>query len=208
MPKGKDKVIFYNYFKRKVDKYVENYSFTLSQNTLALMPKKSGVNIEQDKNLNKILICACKKYENGQKNGILLLNLDLSDGLGEIYETFLETQNFEVYCLCPLFNLVGNEILNCENNELIETNQFLVGGFNSDTNQGMIKLYEVNYNNNHEKPEIKFIKDFGRGITIKEEKDELFKGYITCIAQSKYDRKLLVTCSDGNIYSLNLKDYS
>ena len=209
LPNGEDKVIFYNYFEKKIVGCVENYSFTLSQNTLALMPKKSGVNIEQDKNINKILLCACKKYEKDQKNGILLLNLDLSGEFRVIYETFHETQNFEVYCLCPLFNLVGNEIVNRENNELIETNQFLVGGFNSDTNKGMIKLYEVNYNNdNHEKLEIKFIKDFETGITIKEEKTELFKGYITCITQSKYDRKLLVTCSDENIYSFNLKDYS
>ena len=93
---------------------------------------------------------------------------------------------------------------------MIETDRFLVGGFNTNTNQGLIKLYKVNNDkDNFEKTEIEYIKD----IEIKEiiKKAEVnfvgFKGYITYINQSRYDGKILLTCSDGNVYSLEYDEY-
>ena len=48
--------------------------------------------------------------------------------------------------------------------------------------------------------EIEYVKDIEIGRS---------DGYITCIFQSKYDGKIFVTCSDGNVYSLPniLEDY-
>ena len=187
---GEDKLIFYNYYSKRIIKYFENYSFTLSQNNLTLMPKIDTT--------NKILLCACKKYKDDQKNGILLLKLDLKNNLKVLSQNFYETENFEVYCFCPIFKLNKINILNEENNQIFETEYFLVGGFNSDKNHGFIKLYKVNYNkDNFEKTEIEYIKN------IEEDFISGFKGYVTCIIQSIYDGKFFITCSDGSVYILN-----
>jgi hypothetical protein len=209
---GEDKIIFYNYYAKKIIEFVENYSFALSQNNLALMPIEVDIYTKDINKSNKVLLCACKKYKEDQKNGILLLNLDLNDNnnLKVLSQTFYEIEYFEIYCLCPLFKLDNNHILDVKKTKLIETDRFLVGGFNTNTNQGLIKLYKVNNDkDNFEKTEIEYIKD----IEIKEiiKKAEVnfvgFKGYITYINQSRYDGKILLTCSDGNVYSLEYDEY-
>ena len=69
LPKGEDKLIFYNIIPRKVyKKKINNYSFNISPNGLTL--------ISNDKNDYIILLCACKKYYHRQKNGILLVIFD------------------------------------------------------------------------------------------------------------------------------------
>ena len=62
---GEDRIIFYNYYGKRILKDVENYSFSLSQNNLALMPIEGAVKkvkIAEVNKANKILLCACKKY--------------------------------------------------------------------------------------------------------------------------------------------------
>ena len=62
---GENKIILYNRIKRIVIYEVENYSFSLTSNSLCPFPSL-------DKDLNHILLlCACKKYSKCQKNGIL-----------------------------------------------------------------------------------------------------------------------------------------
>ena len=201
LTKGEDKIIFYNYYGKKTVKTVENYSFSISQNNLALMPIEiKGIirTTEINDDTNKILLCACKKYKDDQKNGILLLKLDLKNNLKVLSQNFYETENFEVYCFCPIFIFNDINILNKENNKIFETEYFLVGGFNSYKNQGLIKLYKVNYNkDNFEKTEIEYIKN------IEEDFISGFKGYVTCIIQSIYDGKFFITCSDGSVYIVN-----
>ena len=50
---GEDKIIFYNYYEKRIVKSIEGYSFALSQNSLALMTRK------ETKEKDKILLCAC-----------------------------------------------------------------------------------------------------------------------------------------------------
>ena len=68
-PNGDDILNFLNVKKRKLlPDEIKGYSFIISQNGLEIMPKN-------DKEKNKILLCACKKYTKYQENGILLVYL-------------------------------------------------------------------------------------------------------------------------------------
>ena len=217
---GEDKIIFYHYSSKKVIKSVENYSFAISQNNLALMPRWD--NNQEDKNdkndikTNKILLCACAKYKEEQKNGILLLILEIENKIIKTTEKFYEKEikNFQVYSLCPISKSENpNKIFNTEQNKSIETEYFLVGGFDLVKKQGLIKIFKVNYNReNFENTEIEFVHDIEN---ITKEKDinnneskkfEGFKGHITYITQSRDNEKILFTCSDGNVYLLKYQD--
>ena len=66
---------------------------------MALIKKKDGE--------NKVLLCACKKYIKDQKNGILLVNPQLGENK-EIKNPFYDTGDYEVYCICPILNVVNN----------------------------------------------------------------------------------------------------
>ena len=140
---------------------------------------------------------ACKKYTKSQKNGILLIKIKI--GI-TITEKFYETKNFEVFCFCHIFKSERpNKMMILNKNKMIETEYFLVGGFEQNKKRGLIKLYKINYNNtNFDLTNIEYIQD----IEIKKgNKFKGFKGPITCITQSKYDDgQLLITCFDGNVY--------
>ena len=92
---GEDKLIFYNTDKKTISREIEGYSFTSGINGLALIPR------EEVKCKNKILLCAYKKYIDGQKNGIYLANLQLEDKQ-LVNNHFYDTENFEVFCFCPI----------------------------------------------------------------------------------------------------------
>ena len=67
----------------------------------------------------------------------------------------------------------------------------MVGGFDNNLNQGLIKLYDIILYNEIELTELKFnrnIKDFSR-----------FKQPISCIIQSPKTGEIVVTCWDGTI---------
>ena len=84
---------------------------------------------------------------------------------------------------------------------MIETEYFLVGGFNSDSKKGAIRLYKINYNKQEFKnTEIEYIKDIEINSNVGENKFDEFKGKITCIIQTRYSGNILVTCSDGNVF--------
>ena len=176
---------------------INNYSFNLYQNNLCLISKEKESN-------NKLLLCACKKYIESQKNGILLLIIELNN---KISEKFYDTGIFEVYCFCQICRFEnpnrGNMILsqNQNNDNLIGTEYFLVGGFDPNKKKGLIKLYQINYNNDKfELTNIEYIQD----IEIKEStKFKGFEGAITCIIQSKNNGDLLITSYDGNVYDFS-----
>ena len=195
---GEDKIIFFNYYSKRIVTSIENYSFTLSQNNLDMIPRE-----ENDKS-NKILLCACKKYKDEQKNGILLVTLDLKKNLEVLSKKFYESKNFEVYCFCPIskfYNIKDIKVIEKKNNKMIETEYFLVGGFNLDSMKGVIKLYKIKYNNQEFKnTEIEYIKDIEIKSNIGGNKFDEFRGKITCIIQSRYSGNILVTCSDGNVF--------
>ncbi len=113
---------------------------------------------------------------------------------------FHNTDFFEPYCICPLKIVDSKEILE-SSIETKETDYFLVGGFQRRRKQGMIKLYKIIY---CEKCLIEYIQD----IEIFDNEFEGFNGPISCITQSRKDKKLLITCWDGNVHLLDLLDIS
>ena len=66
VPEGNDKLIFYNVRSSNLTEGLEGYSFIISEHNMSLIPRI------ESKSENKILLCDCKKYTEGQKNVILL----------------------------------------------------------------------------------------------------------------------------------------
>ena len=213
---GEDKLIFFNTDKKKISREIEGFSFTSGINGLALMPR------EEIKVKNKILLCACTKYFDDQKNGIYLANPQLEDKQ-EVNNPFYDTGNFQVFCFCPILNInPGNEISDIKKEKkIIDTEFFLVGGFNEDKKEGEIKLYKVIYAEKAIDNKIEFIQDieFERNSLKFEDEQSRnkeafsgFEGAVNCIIQTKKEKSgfILVTCYNGKIYLLtppNLDKY-
>ena len=200
-PGGEDKLIFYNVkSKNKNQIEIENCSFNVNEHNMSLITYG-----KKDSN-EKILICACKKYLKGQKNGILLINPNLGEN-EKIKNPFYDTGDYEVYCFCPIFNKIkknDNIILeelneNFENNIYIEdTTFFFVGGFDNKKQQGIIKLYCVIPGEKTVDTKIKFLQNIEF-----DDNNKIFTGFdvhIKCMIQSKSTGNILVTCADGNIH--------
>ena len=206
---GEDRLIFFNYFtKNEISLNIKReYSFVLTVNGLTEMHNDNDNNIDiKDKKSNnkqKIILCACKKYINNQKNGILIICFD-NDSINNANNSnkskyrFYDTGNYEVYCFCPLLINKNNtnNILD-ENPQKKMTNYFLVGGFDLKRNKGMIKLYKVNYGKTFNNTKIEYIQN----LKFKDNNIK-FKGPISCINQTIYDGKILINCWDGNVYLL------
>ena len=186
---GEDKIIFYNIISDKFFHEIKNYSFILSSNGLYLIKNKEELN-------GNILLCACKKYMKGQKNGILLINLINSNIDMGISNYFYDTKNFEVYCFCQI-SIIERKYVLSNDVAIYETKYFLVGGFEKDKNRGIIKLYKIIYNQNFLETKIEYIQDIE---TKKNNNFKGFKGPISSIIQSKNDGKIIISCLDGNIY--------
>ncbi len=185
---GEDRLIFFNSNNNKgnkVSKEINDYSFTLTTNGLLLMQGTNKNNLKT----YKILICACKKYLPNQKNGILLVNAQLEDNV-LIEDPFYDTDEFEVYCFCPIK----------------DSDLFFVGGFDNDINEGKIKLYKILYNEGTvAKTKIEFKQDiiFDKNNKNNTENFEGFAGPINCLIQSSNDGEILATCYDGNVYKFS-----
>jgi hypothetical protein len=195
---GANKLIIYNIKSKKIQFELKGYSFIPSCNGLSIMQREEPKPIKETKSYSKTLLCACKKSKTNQKNGILLVNIN-SENKINISSSFYDTGNFEVYCFCPLIKEDKNAKLRFfENNYFsIKTDYFLVGGYDSNRNRGMIKLYKLKYNENNEVTNIEYIQE------IKPEKRREFEGFkkpISCMIQSKKDGKIIITSWDGNVY--------
>ena len=199
---GEDKIIFYDWEKNLVVEEIMGYSFIISVNGLCLIKNVKNINNKLD---YKVLLCACKKYNNERKNGILLILLNyinIRQKLDISYKYFYDTGNFEVFCFCQIVNInnenpINGNIFEKENIKIINTNYFLVGGFHKDRRQGMIKLFKLVYNNNFENIKIVYIQD------IKFVNNNEFKGFdgpISSIIQSEIFGNIMVSCWDENIY--------
>ena len=204
IPKGQNKIVFYNWEKNKIFHEIYGFSFSMSGNGLCTI---NSINNNFDKNnkndKNKIVLCACRKYDKGTKNGILLICTDLKHE--EFYHYFYDTKNFEVFCFCQI-SIVNNEnpiyddISYKKNIKIINTKYFLVGGFDENRKEGVIKLYRIDYNSTM----IKNTKiEFLQNIKIEEKNGfEGFKGAISCIKQSNIIGNIIITCWDGNVHLL------
>ena len=168
---GEDKLILYKLstnFKEEI-KTIRGYSFPLEINSFDIMH-------------NKILICPCKKWVQGQKNGIFLLNFHNK----EYPYYFEDTENFKVNCICSLYNK--------DNKKNKKTDFFLVAGFNQKV---IIKLYKLLYDDyNYKSITIKFIDNI---IIRKNEYFTEIKGPIKYIKQSKLTGEIIIY-SNKKIY--------
>ena len=111
----------------------------------------------------RILLCACKKYKKEQRNGILLANPQMEEPI-DVEHPFYDTGNFEVYCFCPILCDIekkkGDEGRgDLGNKKLIDTNYFLVGGFDTDLREGKILLYKINYGERSYNTTIEYVQD-------------------------------------------------
>ena len=156
------------------------------------------MNINENNNKSKILLCACRKYNKNQKNGILLVEPLLKEN-EEVYHDFYEA-DFEVQCLCPIIDIEkenNNNVFN-KNINSSDTLYFLVGGLDVEKRIGIIKLFKVLFDVQILHYKIEFILE-----VAKDADDEDFEGFkgIKGITQSKETGDILITCfEDSNIY--------
>ena len=199
--RGKNGLYIYKYKNNRYEEFIkaENYSFIYSIGGLALISK------EDNKKSNKILLCACKKYFKNQKNGILIVNIEINNimnTINKINYKFYDTKDFEAYCFCPLLKVNFNNInlFNYSCNYEENTNYVLVGGYVKSKIKGMIKLCKINYD------KIEYIENIVIDRNINDN-FKCFKGPISCIVQD--NSNLIITCWDGKVrqFSLNIDWY-
>ena len=181
---GEDKLIIYNLSQKKIISEIKNYSFSDSINGLTIMDIYTPESINK-----KVLLCACKKYdENGGKNGILLV--ELINDKEKIYYEFYETK-FEVNCFCQISKENDSKVFN------IKTSYFLSGEFDAEKGIGVIYLYELIYDKKMAHTKIEQL------IEVGYQSHKIFDYFscISCIIQCKETGKILIACLDGNIYS-------
>ena len=180
----------------------KNFIYIISGDDKKNTPKKEPLKNEN----TKILLCACKKYLKGQKNGILLLNIknneiEINPQENDDY-FFFNTGTFEIYCICPLLKVEydkNSKMLEEQKHYIVEdTFYFLIGGFEPNKNRGIIKLYKFNYDEKFLNKKIEYVQDI-----IINSKNKCFNGPISCITQSFSDEQILVTCWDGSVYLFN-----
>ena len=171
----------------EINQKQEYHSFNTSPNSLILIEHKFKNNNKKDKNVNesiKLLLCGCTKYLREQKNGILIV----APNQKKIKNNFYETGDFEVFCFCLLQK---NNTMSDENNKK-DNDYFLVGGYDSINNQGLIKLYKIIYDNNHiENVKIEFMQNVSNL--------SMFKFPINCIIQSSKNEEIIVSSWDGTV---------
>ena len=183
LPNGKDLLYIYDINSKSFIQQL-NYSFIIGVNGLILMDI-----LQENNNKNKqLILCACKKYTELQKNGILIIDTNIGEKKGLI-NAFNDTNDFEVSCFCPLRIK--------KDNKMIPTNYFLAGGLEEEKKCGVIKLYEVHY---YEESDDKIKLEFLQDIEI-ETNDEFqgFNGNIICMMQSHSNGKIFISTSDGKL---------
>ena len=182
---GRDELLFFDK-KDNISNKIIGFSFVTKANGLTL--------ISGEDNKNEILVCACKKYISNQKNGILSVNI-----INKKYQ-FYDTNNYEVYCFCPIIIKENLYILNDEKNKRFKTDYFLVGGFDKDKKRGVTKLYKIKKGDG---PELININDIEIDNSI-----ELLSP-ISCITQYNGSNNFFIVSLDGNIswFSFDLKSF-
>ena len=185
---GEDLLYIYDTEIKRCIKNID-YSFVVGVNGLNLMDILEEVD-ENDKNDNKdqkentLLLCACKKYNDSQKNGIIIIDTNSIEENNNLYYIIYETDDFEVSCFCPLKTK--------KDNNMQITNYFLAGGLDGERKQGIIKLYKVQYNEKEKTDKIKI--EFLQDIEIEtNEKFEGFNSNIECMIQRQSDGKIFIS---------------
>jgi len=190
---GEDKLLIYDIPKEKYVINIVGYSFAISQNNLSLINIPEIYKIDQENYI--ILLCACKKYTKCQKNGILLVIINLDKNVIK-YKEFYKTNNFEVFSFCPI-ERYDNSIFEPKKIEIIDKQYILVGGLDSSKKKGLIKLFKINFRKKIDGIKIEYIQD------VAFEKSFKRKGSITSIYQNIKNGKIYVIFSDGNMSSFS-----
>ena len=170
---GENKLIIYNLAKRKTKETIEGYSFIASGNGLEI--------IEEN-----VLLCACKKYYDNQKNGILLVNLNYEeDTISKTH--FYNMQEFEVYCFCIIKekNTKIDHSINDQTKFYKRTAFFFVGGFDNVKREGRIKLFKFVTDSQNNITGIKYIQDIEINRTLIEDKKENQKSQENIVKNEK-----------------------
>ena len=196
IPKGENRMSFYNYSENKFLLASNDYSFVSSYNNMCEINQVIIFN-------QKLLLAACSKKEDGEnKNGILVINIKINEILDYSIH-FIDTENFEVYCFCQILivennNSIYGDITNKDAIVITETEYILIGGFDKDKREGCIKLYKIKLSKKYQDQiEIQYIQD----IYIEQSENfKRFDGTISCITQSTITGNILVTCWDGCVH--------
>ena len=186
-----DKISFYNPTTKEIVKEIEGYYINNIKNDFGL-----GILTPSEDNINddKILLCACKNNES--KNGILLININKIEKYnGEKDEKiikFIETGKFEPYTFCQL-KMIND----------IQTDYFLVGGYNEEKIKGEVKLYKNILSQDSNELDIKFITT----LELKNNNSEFNEnGIINYIIQCKVKKNIII-CSDKNMHIFSEPDF-
>ena len=185
LPGGKNQISIFNIYNNKlVYEITDNICPTLTENCACIMKFKNGP---------KFLLVGNKKIKNSEKNGILIVNMDLK--IKGIKTNFYDTNNFQIYCLCQI-------ILKKENgadSKYVLTQFFLAGGFDLDKKIGMVKLFQLK---NEKNLDIKYIQD----LDIEDNNDinEEFSKKST--DKNKYEEIYDKSGENINLFDSNIKD--
>lgn len=224
---GENKLYFYDAETKEISEFKlkEEYSFTSSKYSMKLMPNQEGEKI--------YLLCGCTKYKEGQRNGIVIININ------KVNDEFYDTGDFEVYCFCPISVLIEKKSKDKSDDKKIKksryaTNYFFAGGFDKAQKKGTIKLFRLNYPNESREQNNKKIIEFVQDVSFENKRvqklslknkslerinnknsdyisDYEFSGFqmnISCIIQSKKTGKILITSWDGNVYLFSAPNIS
>ena len=188
--KGKNVLSIYNINKQNSEPQIINdlhletgqYSFNTNNNSLYL------INID---NTNELLLCACKSYNLGSKNGIMLSKLNTNKfPIKLISLEFYDTEDFEISCFCSVYENKDRRFV-----------YVLVGGFESDKKRGMVKLYKIYHDVNDDRVKLEYIQD---AIENSENNVE-FDGTINNIIRPKEKKRdVIVSCYKGSNYLFKL----
>ena len=140
----------------------------------------------------KLLLCACTKYSEEQKNGIFIMCPNIN--AKRVQDEFYDTGDFEVFCFCHLINAKEEKGKNDENGENYSDKHFLlVGGYDDNLNKGLVKIFEIIYDIN-DKIELTKLKFRRNAYNLSNSKQP-----INCIIQSSKTGEIIVTSWDGSV---------
>lgn len=185
---GKNVLFIYNYSNNQkkaqvidgINEEKGKYSFNTGSNSL--------YTLDMDNNY-KLLLCACKSYNNETKNGILMIKIDVNRFKTKAPE-FLDTEDFEVNCFCNIYQ-----------NPVKKYALILVGGFEIEKRRSMVKLYKLSYDFPDDNIKLIFIQDAIEDFSRFEGFDGMINNIIKPI---KRPGDIIVSCINGSNYLFNL----
>ena len=146
----KDILIFYDPNERRIVKEIKGYYFSQGETSIEII----------DNEKYKILLCSCKQDLNKEKNGVLIIYLDILNNKNRIkdkeYFKFIQ-KDFSVESIYNVKNstkelLSSNSYIN--SNNCIYHNYILLGGKDDRNNKGIVKLFRFIFDGGSSKFEL------------------------------------------------------